>query len=71
MKTSQQHESCLKIDNEKFCTDIFPGFSPVSTFTKPSMETFYCDIFKPKIPALLEGMSILQISVFIDFVHFL
>lgn len=47
----------IKIVKESVCIDLFPGFLPISHFTKPSMETFYCDIFKPKLPAILEGIQ--------------
>lgn len=47
----------IKIDEDSICTDLFPGFLPISSYKKPSLETFYCDIFKPKFPAILEGNS--------------
>lgn len=54
-ETDNKLVDTIKINTEDLCTTLFPGFSPIDNYTKPSMETFYCKMFKPKIPALLEG----------------
>ncbi|XP_058798769.1 bifunctional peptidase and arginyl-hydroxylase JMJD5 isoform X2 [Phymastichus coffea] len=55
VKNREIQGSRITIDKKNFCTDIFPGFLPIPTFRKPSMERFYRDIFKPKTPALLQN----------------
>ncbi|XP_015589895.1 jmjC domain-containing protein 5 isoform X2 [Cephus cinctus] len=43
------------INNEEISKILLPGFAPVTLYNEPSMETFYREIFMPKIPAVLEG----------------
>lgn len=44
----------IPIDNNIDVT-ILPGFSEIKRYEKPSMESFYRDIFMPKYPAILTG----------------
>ncbi|XP_033226638.1 lysine-specific demethylase 8-like isoform X1 [Belonocnema kinseyi] len=45
----------IEIDETDICTELFPEFLSVPHYEEPSMETFYRDIFKPKVPALIQG----------------
>ncbi|KAJ8675645.1 hypothetical protein QAD02_011431 [Eretmocerus hayati] len=45
----------LDVDVEDPCTTLYLGFSAVNRLVKPSMEKFFCDAFRPKVPVLMEG----------------
>ena len=50
----------IEIDETDICAELFPDFLAVSHYEDPSMETFYRDIFKPKVPALIKGNSLIK-----------
>jgi hypothetical protein len=54
-------KSSIEIDEKIFTTPL-PGFALVTNFIKPSMEKFYCEIFKPKVPSLLKGSFQLSLN---------
>lgn len=44
----------LVIDTKNLYESLLPGCSEVPQYVEPSMELFYKDIFKPKVPAVLK-----------------
>ncbi|KAG7212857.1 hypothetical protein KM043_002210 [Ampulex compressa] len=45
----------IHIDDQNISEVIPPGFSEIDFYESPSMESFYKNIFMPKIPAILTG----------------
>lgn len=43
----------IKIDNTKVSQVLLPEFRQINRYSKPSMESFYTNIFMPKVPAIL------------------
>ncbi|XP_015440321.1 PREDICTED: lysine-specific demethylase 8-like [Dufourea novaeangliae] len=41
--------------SESLLEFVLPGFTNIIQYNEPSMELFYKEIFKPKVPALLKG----------------
>ncbi|KAK2580279.1 hypothetical protein KPH14_012526 [Odynerus spinipes] len=45
----------IAIDHSKVSQTLLPEFLQVNRYNEPSMESFYKDIFMPKVPAVLTG----------------
>lgn len=45
----------IEIDYSKVTQSLLPEFLHVNRYSIPSMESFYKDIFIPKIPAIITG----------------
>lgn len=57
IKISSKTELSNRIDIKDIdmCSPPFPEFRSVPSYEQPSMESFYRDIFQPKVPAIVKG----------------